>query len=397
MKKRLASRLLSTGFAALLLALLLLPAPAFAEEEGDAENETRQAIAGEILRLSGETDLSAWQSYFEALCALSPSAGNYRSINAFVAALAGGEDAPGLDSVVLELFLPGLRSTLRRMLGVILAAMLAGVAGVLLEDGGAKKTVLLALASAAVLPAAALFAELAGTASAVIRDIAAFSELSSPILGALLTVLGCTGSAAFLAPKLAFIAEGVVLLLSGAVLPMLLASGVLTAMNALGGMRFDRTVRLLQKTAKWLLAFAAAVYTAAAVTGGVRAGAADGVSIRAARFAVDRLIPSAGGLISGAADVVRAGSLLVKNAAGTAAILLLAALAIRPVISLAGGMLALRIAAAAAEPLSDDRIPKLLDELADTVSLLLGAAASAAAMFTVTVVMIICCGSAVFG
>ena len=391
------------AFAVILtLAFLLIPPHALSESDGqDADEtarETRRAIEDEASRLSRETDLSAWQSYFDELRSLAPSLSSYSSVHGFVAALAGGEEEPGLGSIVRELFLPGLRSALRRMLGVVLIAMLGGAAGILLEDGPTKKTMMLALSSAAVLSCAALFSQLAGTAVSLTGDIARFSELSSPILGALLAVLGCTGSAAFLAPKLAFIAEGIALLINGVILPMLLASGVLTVMDALGGsLRFDRTVKLLHKTAKWLLSLAAAVYAAAAVTGGIKAGAADGVSLRAARFAIDRLIPSAGGMIGGAADAVRAGSLLVKNAAGTAAILMLAAAVIRPAVSIACGMLAFRIAAAAVEPFSDDRMPKLLDELADTVSLLLASAASAASMFVVTVVMILCCGSMLFG
>ena len=91
------------------------------------------------------------------------------------------------------------------------------------------------------------------------------------------------------------------------------------------------------------------------------------------------------------------GKAMLKNGVGTAALLIIAGMLLKPALELLCGMLAFRITAAVLEPFSDERIVKMLDGIADTVSLLLACTAAAAAMFTVTVVMAIAAGGAFAG
>ena len=179
---------------------------------------------------------------------------------------------------------------------------------------------------------------------------------------------------------------------------MLLASGVLTVLNGLTeSLKLERWIKLLHKSVKWLLGLLTTVYSACAVAGGIAAANADSAALRSAKYAVDRLIPAVGGMVTGAVDAVRSASLLLKNGVGTAALLIIAGMLLKPALELLCGMLAFRITAAVLEPFSDERIVKMLDGIADTVSLLLACTAAAAAMFTVTVVMAIAAGGAFAG
>lgn len=86
---------------------------------------------------------------------------------------------------------------------------------------------------------------------------------------------------------------------------MLLAAGVLTIVDGLSDkLKVGRTVKLLHKSVKWLLGLLTTVYIAVTVVGGMTAGAADGISVRTAKYAIDRLVPAAGGMVTGAADAV---------------------------------------------------------------------------------------------
>lgn len=362
---------------------------------------TAEEIEQRIGELSRGTDLSAWESWFSELKALSHEAAGFQTVNGFIEALAENAVADEPSSLMPKLagfFLPGLRSALSSMIPVIAIAVLTGLCSIVFDDGGTKKLVLLFLCASAILGVTAVFSRLAGEVNAAVNDAASFCGIAAPVLGTLLTGVGASASAGLLAPRLAFIADGIAAFIRSLIIPMLLASGILTVLNGLtDALKLGRAVKLLHKTAKWLLALAGACYSAFAVAGGLGAAAADGISFRTARFAVDRLIPAAGGLVGGAADALRAGTLLFKNAAGSASILILAAVMLKPLLTAACGMLAFRAAAAVTEPFSDERIPAMLDGLADAVSLLFAAACSVFAMFTVTVMMIIAAGSTIFG
>ena len=77
----------------------------------------------------------------------------------------------------------------------------------------------------------------------------------------------------------------------------------------------------------------------------------DGVTMRTAKYAASSLVPMVGGMVSGTMDTMLGCALLVKNAAGLAAILLTMSVVLMPVLRLVAQMFLLRLASALAEPL----------------------------------------------
>ena len=393
----------SALIAAAVTAVLLLALPVFCaktqgkQEDGQTDEE---AVRTELMRLLDEAEFTGWQRYYDELRRLSPEAAPYRSVRELAGSLTqGGANAEtSLFGLLHGAFLPGLRKALAGMTGVCAAALAAGFCGVVFDDAGIKKLVLLFLCGAAIFSATAAFSSLAGKAAAAVGDTAGFAETAAPTLGALLTAMGYPVSAKLLTPRLALTAGGAAAVIRSAAMPMLLASGVLTVLNGLTeSLKLERWIKLLHKSVKWLLGLLTTVYSACAVAGGIAAANADSAALRSAKYAVDRLIPAVGGMVTGAVDAVRSASLLLKNGVGTAALLIIAGMLLKPALELLCGMLAFRIAAAVLEPFSDERIVKMLDGIADTVSLLLACTAAAAAMFTVTVVMAIAAGGAFAG
>ena len=397
-------RTTKTCAAVLLILFLLFPVRDYAETgSGDgADSAADEQIEAEFERMLGETDLSAWQRYFDELTSY-PGFSEYGSAEELLTDLASGRTAgmagpKAFGEKLLQLFMPGVGEALRKLAFAACAAVLTGLVSIVLDSSGLKKLALLLISGVVILSAAAVFSSIAADASNLVSQVADFSEAATPVLGLLLTAMGCSASAKLLTPKLAFIAGGAAAFIRTVIVPMLLASGVMTVLNGLSDrMKLDRLIKLLSRTAKWLLGLLTAVFTAVTVASGIAASAADGVTLRTARYAVDKLIPSVGGMVTGAVDAVRSAALLLKNGAGLTALLLLAAVLIRPLLTIAANILAFRLTAAVCEPFSDPRIPAMLDGIADTVSLLFACAAAAAAMLAVTLVVMISAGGALAG
>ena len=299
--------------------------------------------------------------------------------------------------IVKDIFVPNLRFALVRTAGIAALGILTGLCGIAIGDecAGTKKMLLLFLCAAAILSISAVFSDLTGTAADAIGKIRCFSETVEPIMIGLLTAMGCAKTAKLMNPMLVFLINGIVYVIEKIVLPMLLAAGVLTIVDGLSDkLKVGRTVKLLHKSVKWLLGLLTTVYIAVTVVGGMTAGAADGISVRTAKYAIDRLVPAAGGMVTGAADAVLGSSALLKNSAGTVAIILAAAVIAKPMLTVAGGMFALRITSAICEPFSDERIPKMLDGIAETVSYLFAAVAAVTGMFVISLVVMLLTGNA---
>ena len=386
-----------------------------------AGSEPDMLIAEEIEKLLKNTDLTSWQTYFDAARGLSPGMIGHDTVESLVRALAektetGGtgtddteersasadekeaERAGSLAGIVTELLLPGLRTAGAKLMTASACAVLTCVCSVVFAENGVKKPLVFILLASSMLPMTALLADMAAVCAKFCGDIAEFACVCAPVLASLLSAMGCSAQAGLLSPKLALIADGVSVLVKGVILPLVTAGGVIAVMGVLTDeIKLDRLRTLIGRAVKWLIAVASVLYTGTAAVSGISAAAADGISIRTARLALDRLIPSAGSLVNGAADAVRAGALIFKNAAGTAALMILAGIAVRPLVGIASGTLALRLCAAAIEPFADERLPKLLDGIADCSALLLACGAAAFSMLAVLLVMTLTCGAGLAG
>ena len=102
-------------------------------------------------------------------------------------------------------------------------------------------------------------------------------------------------------------------------------------------------------------------------------------------------------MVSGAVDAVIGGAVILKNAVGLAAILIIAAIVIRPIMMLIAGMLSLRISSAIIEPFAEPGITGILDGNADTISYLFAAVSAAASMFIVNIMVIMSLGNTLVG
>lgn len=400
-------KLILTG--AICAAAFILSAGALAAFESpqpeDAQNMSggAEALENEIIRQSESLDLSRWEDYLAAAREEFAGAFDYDSVKSMLAdyALAGADmRADDLYSLITGLLWSEFKAALPAMTGIIGAAMLTGLCGTMFDaaDSGMKSTLMLILCALSILLITALFSDMAAKASGTVERIADFSSAVAPVLATLLTAMGCGMSAGAYSPLMAFLSSAVAALIADVILPMALALGVMSVMDGLTQrIRLGKAVALLKKIMKWAIGLMSTLYLGIASIQGLSANAVDGVSIRTAKYALDKLIPAAGGMISGSMDTVIGCSLLLKNAAGIASIIILLTLILRPVIYLIGGMFAFKAAAAVCEPFADSRIPQMLEGVSDAASFLFAAVASAGCMFFITAGLIVSTGNMIIG
>ena len=115
----------------------------------------------------------------------------------------------------------------------------------------------------------------------------------------------------------------------------------------------------------------------------------DGVTGKTAKFAIGALIPIAGKYLADAADAVIGCTLLIKNAAGIAAMIGIIGICIIPLIKIFAMIALYRITCILIEPIADKRISNCISEMANTLTYILGISASVAFMFLISITAII--------
>ena len=191
-----------------------------------------------------------------------------------------------------------------------------------------------------------------------------------PMLLTLLTALGGSASSAFLHPMVAAASGSMVFLAREVILRLVMCTCAVTAVNHLSDQaHLTRMAQLLRGAVCWMLGISFTVFLGAMSLQGVTSASIDGVAIRAAKYAVDNFVPVVGGMFSDTMDTLVGCTLIVKNALGVAAVIVLVSALAAPLIRTLAVVFILRLSAALLEPIADNDIVCAIGDFSRTIVL----------------------------
>lgn len=217
-----------------------------------------------------------------------------------------------------------------------------------------------------------------------------------PIMLTMMTAIGAGSSAAVYQPAVAVLGQGITELIGAAVLPAFIASIVFTVVgNLTDGISLKKMSGFFSTASKWLLGTAFFLFIAFLSVQGITASVYDGVSVRTAKFALSKYVPVIGGYLSEGLNLVMAGSVLIKNAVGMTAVILLFVSVLPVICNILVFSLSLSLAAAITEPLGGGKISSLLSGLSKNMSLLVAILLGTVFLYFIFLVLVVCTGNLV--
>jgi len=354
-----------------------------------------------IDEIIGGLDLSRWETLLQNIPEGIQSIWGHSDISQLIEHFASGEAVVSEETVaksiqlISQTLLPQLGKTLLPILAI---AILSGFIKALSEGDQARINDVAGFVCHcfAAMVALAVFASFVRIAGNAIDETTKLIELLFPVLLTLLTAAGGMASAGIFQPAMAGLVGGVSVILKTLVLPTILAAGTLTAVDHITTrVQLGKLYGLCKSALKWVIGLIATLYFGVISLQGLTAASFDGISVRTAKYALDKLIPIVGGVVSGSVDTILGCAVLVKNAAGVVAILLTFGMVCMPLLEIGVGILSFRLAAALCEPVSEERLPKMFGALGDVLTYLFAAVASLGLMFVITVGLMIHTGTMV--
>lgn len=115
----------------------------------------------------------------------------------------------------------------------------------------------------------------------------------------------------------------------------------------------------------------------------------DGISIRTAKFAVDKFVPVVGGFLSDAVDAVIGSSTILKNGIGIIGLVTISLIILAPLIKVTTLLLVYRLIGAIIEPIASPNIVKFFTDISKTLLLILISMVSITIMFFITITIIV--------
>lgn len=179
-------------------------------------------------------------------------------------------------------------------------------------------------------------------------------------------------------------------------LPALIVAIVFSVVGNLSGtVKLGGAAKFCISAAKWVLYTTFFLFLAFLSVQGITAAIYDNVSVRAAKFAMSKYIPVIGGYLSEGFNVILAGSVLIKNAVGLTAVVVLLMTVLPVLIKIIAVSLSLKLAGAITEPFEGGKITSLLNSVSSGVNLLIAVVCGLAFLYFVFLILLIASGNLV--
>jgi stage III sporulation protein AE len=215
-------------------------------------------------------------------------------------------------------------------------------------------------------------------------------EILYPLLITMMAASGGSVSAAIYRPAVSFLSSTIVTVVYEVVFPItltMIALGI--AGNLSPDLKIKKFAASFKSMNKWIIGICVSVFTTFFSVQGLTSASYDGISRKAAKYAIGNGVPIVGGFLSGGFDLAVAGSILIKNSLGSMSIFLLISVLFEPLVLLIAVNVMLRFTAAVTQPLGDSRISDFLGETADNLHYCSAGLLFTAFLYFLSIVMLI--------
>ncbi|NLN87860.1 MAG: stage III sporulation protein AE [Syntrophomonadaceae bacterium] len=211
-----------------------------------------------------------------------------------------------------------------------------------------------------------------------------------PPMMALVIGLGNLNTSAILFPLLMTVATLFGNAVKNIVFPLIIMSALLSLANHLSEtIRVERLARFCSQLAQITLGFLMTVFVGVLTLRSLYASVLDKVALRTTRFVTDNAIPIVGKMVGDTVEVAAGYVMMIKDALGIFAALVILAIIIFPVLKIAALGLIYKLVAAVVEPLGDVKTAAILEVMSAHLFLLMAATAAVAVMFFIMIAILV--------
>jgi len=227
-----------------------------------------------------------------------------------------------------------------------------------------------------------------------IDNMVSFMQALIPVLLTLLIAVGSITASAIFKPIIVASIGITSTIIKDIIIPLILFTAVLSIINNFTSkIQISKLATLLKQISIGLIGLILTSFLGVISIQGVLASSVDGVTLRTARFAMDRFIPIVGGFMSEAIDAVFGCSLLLKNAIGVVGLMLILMIISLPILKILSLIFIYKITAALIEPITDKKIVDCLNDMSSLLTVLCATVVSVAIMFFIAVTAVVGAGN----
>lgn len=234
------------------------------------------------------------------------------------------------------------------------------------------------------------FADVLQMVKTSIQSLVGFMNSLVPLLITLMLTTGNFASAGILEPIILFIITFIGNFITTILLPFVLISTSLAIVSKVSSkIQIDKLSKFFNSTVVWILGVVLTLFVGVISVEGSLSSTVDGITAKTTKAAVSNFIPVVGKILGDAVDTVIGCSNILKNAVGIVGVIVVISICVGPIIKLAILMGLYYLTGALCQPIADEKIVKLLEEMGNTFKMLLAIMCSVSVMLIVGTTLVL--------
>ncbi len=308
-------------------------------------------------------------------------------------AISGEVDNSTLAKKILKLLGSEITSTIKTLVGILVIVLIHSILKAVtdnLEGSNISQIIYYVQYILIVTLIMNNFSDILSTITNTINNLVGFMNSLAPLLISFMLYTGSIATSGILEPIILFIIEFVGNIIVALVIPVVSIITALAIISKISDkVQIGKLTSFMKSSIVWFLGIILTTFVGIVSLEGSLASSVDGITAKTAKAAVSSLIPVVGKILGDSVDTVLGCGLVLKNALGTVGVIIIIGICIVPVIKLATLSIMYSISSAIIEPLADDKIVKLLDEMSGIFKLLLAILCSVSVLLIIGVTLVV--------
>ena len=216
------------------------------------------------------------------------------------------------------------------------------------------------------------FSDIINLVKETTTNLIGFMNTLIPVLISLMVYTGSITTTSILEPIILFMINFIGNLIQDILIPVILIITSISIISKISDrVQINKISKFLKSSTVWLLGTILTIFVGVVSLEGTLSSSVDGITAKTAKAIVSSAVPVVGKILGDVVDSVLGCGVILKNAVGFVGVIIIIGICILPILKLTVLTFSYKLVASVSEVIADDKILKLLDEIADIFKILL--------------------------
>lgn len=205
------------------------------------------------------------------------------------------------------------------------------------------------------------------------NNLIGFMNMLIPLLIMLMTYTGSITTSSVLEPIILFVVNFIGNIIQALIIPLVLVYTSLVILSKISDkVQIDKLSKFFKSGIVWFLGIVLTVFVGIVSLEGTLSSSVDGITSKTTKAVVSSAIPVVGKILGDAVDTVLGCGVILKNAVGVIGVIIIIGICIMPILKIGILMLSYKILSSIVQPIAEEKIVSLLEEVGDIFKIFLG-------------------------